>query len=76
MKSAADKMIEKINEIQFKKPLFKIINNVTAEPIEEPGEIKKLLFQQIFSTVQWRKSLIKMSDEGIKTILKLVQVKY
>ena len=48
MKSAADKMIEKINEIQFKKPLFKIINNVTAEPIEEPGEIKKLLFQQIF----------------------------
>ena len=63
MKSAADKMIEKINEIQFKKPLFKIINNVTAEPIEEPGEIKKLLFQQIFSTVQWRKSLIKMSDE-------------
>ncbi len=71
MKSAADKMIEKINKIQFEKPLFKIINNVTAEPIEEPGEIKKLLFQQIFSTVQWRKSLIKMSDEGIKNYIEV-----
>ena len=40
MKPAADYMLEKINKIEFKKPKYEIISNVTAEPISKPEKIK------------------------------------
>ena len=55
MKPASEKMSEKINNTKFKKPSHKIINNVTAQAVTEPDEIKKLLIKQIYSTVKWRK---------------------
>ena len=33
--------------------------------------IKKLLIDQIFSTVKWRESLINISKEGIKTFVEI-----
>ena len=57
MKSAADIMKNKINNIQFKDPNFEIINNVTAKAETSSDKIKKLLIDQIFSTVKWRESL-------------------
>ena len=54
MKPAADYMLDKINKIEFKKPKYEIISNVTAEPISKPEIIKSLLIKQIFSSVKWR----------------------
>ena len=67
MKPAAEIMKEKI-EINFKKPLFKIVNNVNANPDDNPENLKKLLIDQIFSTVKWRESIIKMFDQGVKIL--------
>ena len=63
MKPAADIMKDKIDITKFKKPLFKIINNVTANPETDSEIIKELLIKQIFSTVRWRESIIKMSNQ-------------
>ena len=65
MKPAAKIMENKINNTKFDNPLFKIINNVTAEPENNSIKIKKLLIDQIFSTVKWRESIIKMSESGV-----------
>ena len=65
MKPAAKIMENKINNTKFDNPLFKIINNVTAEPEDNSNEIKKLLIDQIFSTVKWRESIIKMAESGV-----------
>ena len=43
MKPAAESMEEKINNTEFKDPLFKIISNVTANSESKPNTIKKLL---------------------------------
>ena len=48
MKPASEKMREKITNTKFKKPLFKIVNNVTAKPEDDENIIKKLLIDQIF----------------------------
>ena len=48
MKPASEKMKNKINQTNFKKPLFKIVNNVTAEAEDDSSIIKKLLIDQIF----------------------------
>ena len=71
MKSAAENMREKINNTKFNKPSFDIINNVTAQPENDPTNIKKLLIQQIYSTVKWRESIIRMSKEGILNYIEI-----
>ena len=71
MKPAAKIMEEKIKNAKFIKPLFKIVNNVTAKPVNDPDVIKKLLIDQIFSTVKWRESIIKMSQDEIKNFIEI-----
>ena len=63
MKPAAEIMREKLKNINFKKPLKKIISNVTAKPENEAENIKNLLIQQIYSSVKWRESILRMSKE-------------
>ena len=71
MEPAAKKMAEKINSTKFYNSSFKIINNVTAKPETESQIIKKLLIEQIYSTVKWRDSLINISKEGVKNFIEI-----
>ena len=71
MKPAAEIMKDKINNIKFNDPLFKIVNNVTAKPENNSAVIKKLLINQIFSTVRWRESIINMSNGGVKNFIEI-----
>ena len=71
MKPAAETMREKINKTNFIQPSLGIINNVTAEVETDHSNIKKLLIQQIYSTVQWRQSLVNMSKMGIKNFIEI-----
>ena len=71
MKPAAEIMKEKINKIKFVNPEFKIINNVTAKPENDSNILKKLLIDQIFSTVKWRESIINMSKEGVTNFIEI-----
>lgn len=71
MKPAADIMKEKINKIDFKTPKYPIVNNVNALPETDPAKIKDLLYEQIFSTVRWRESLINISKNGISDFIEI-----
>lgn len=71
MKPAAKVMEEKIKKTEFKKPLLEIINNVTASPEKNPENIKKLLVEQIYSTVKWRQSITKMNELSVKNFIEI-----
>jgi [acyl-carrier-protein] S-malonyltransferase len=71
MKPAAEVMKEKIDSVKFNKTSINIINNVTAKPVNEPSEIKKLLIEQIYSTVKWRESMIKMSESNVSNYIEI-----
>jgi [acyl-carrier-protein] S-malonyltransferase len=71
MKPAAEIMRNKINNTKFNDTLFPIINNVTAEPENNPSKIKSLLVDQIFSTVRWRESVVNMSQLGVKKFIEV-----
>ena len=71
MKPAANIMKEKINNIKFKNPSIEIISNVKAQATNDASLIKQLLIEQIFSTVRWRESLIKMSEKGVKNFIEI-----
>ncbi len=63
MKPAAEYMANKINNVEFKIPNHGVISNVTADPVTDPEIIKKFLIQQIYSSVKWRESILRMSKE-------------
>ena len=71
MNSAAEKMRDKINSINFKKPNISLISNVTSKPEENPENIKNLLIKQISSTVRWRESIIHMSNENVNNFIEI-----
>ena len=71
MNPAAAKMKDKINSINFKKPLFDIVNNVTSKPENNPVNIKKLLVEQIYSTVRWRESIINMANDKVTNFIEI-----
>ena len=66
MKPAAEAMREKISKINFDIPNKNIVNNVNASIEKNPEKIKDLLVKQIYSSVKWRESLIKMSKNGVE----------
>ena len=71
MKPAAEYMTNKINNIEFKIPKHKIISNVTADSIIDPEIIKKLLIKQIYSSVKWRESILRMSKEKVRNFIEI-----
>ena len=71
MKPAAEILKSKIEQINFKEPKFQIISNVNALPEKKPSRIKELLYEQIFSTVKWRESLINMSNNGVSNFVEI-----
>ena len=71
MRPAAKVMENKINSTQFVNPKIKIINNVNANETNDAAEIKKLLIDQIFSTVKWKDSIINMSKLGVQNFVEI-----
>ena len=71
MKSAADKMRDKIKNTNFRSPTHSILSNVTAKIEKNPENIKKLLIDQIFSTVKWRETIINISNEGVSNFVEI-----
>jgi [acyl-carrier-protein] S-malonyltransferase len=71
MNPAAIKMKEKIDAVNFKKPNFEIVSNVSALPENNTEDIKKILIQQIYSKVRWRESIVFMSKNGVQEFIEI-----
>jgi [acyl-carrier-protein] S-malonyltransferase len=46
-----------------------VISNVTAEPVTEAATIRRLLAEQVRSPVEWVRSVQRMADDGIDTVI-------
>ena len=71
MNPAAINMKKKIDVVNFRKPDFEIVSNVTAAPVNSSEDIKKFLVQQIYSKVRWRESIIYMGEKKIKNFIEI-----
>lgn len=69
MKRAAEDFANIIGEIEFKKPAFPVVSNVTADFVEEPEEIKGLLIKQISNSVRWVESIKLIQAQGVNTFI-------
>ncbi len=71
MAKATGVMKEELNKIDFKESRNKLISNVTADEIQDVGDLKNLLISQIEKRVRWRESIINMINYGVKHFIEI-----
>ncbi|MGC2524484.1 MAG: ACP S-malonyltransferase, partial [Stellaceae bacterium] len=69
--SAADVMAEALAGVALRAPRVPLVANVTARPVEDPAEIKRLLVQQVTAVVRWRESMLFVADAGVEEVVEL-----
>ncbi|MDB5690667.1 MAG: [acyl-carrier-protein] S-malonyltransferase [Sphingomonas bacterium] len=65
MQPAADAMAAALAGAPLRAPLVPVYANVTAAPVADPAEIRRLLVEQVTGTVRWRESVAAMAEAGV-----------
>ena len=65
MQPAADAMAEALGGADLRAPLVPLYANVTAAPVADPNEIRRLLVEQVTGMVRWRESVLAMEAAGV-----------
>lgn len=71
MQPAADKMKAVLADAGFERPKIAVISNVLALPVEDPKQIKELLYRQITGQVRWTETVQYLSTQGVEFALEL-----
>ena len=71
MSPATKIMNKKLSETKFLVPNNMIVSNVTAEPSNDPENIRDLLVEQIEKPVRWRESILNMIKKGNKKFIEI-----
>ena len=71
MSPATKIMTNQLSETKFSVPKNMIVSNVTAEPSNDPENIRDLLIKQIEKPVRWRESIINMIKHGNKKFIEI-----
>lgn len=64
MEPAKEKLLDALNSTNFYDARFPVYANVTAKPVSDKNEIKKLLFEQLTSPVRWEETIQNMINDG------------
>lgn len=65
MKPAAEKLAVELQNITFNAPAIPVVNNVDVACATDPDEIRNALVRQLYSPVQWTKSVELMASRDV-----------
>ncbi len=71
MQPAADAMAEALGKADIRAPFVPLVANVTAGPVTDPAEIRRLLVEQVTGMVRWRESVSAMVGLGVDSFVEL-----
>jgi [acyl-carrier-protein] S-malonyltransferase len=71
MKPAAEKFVSILDSMEINDADVPVIANVTASPVTEAEEIKRLLIEQLYSPVLWEDTVEKLLDLGVDTFVEI-----
>jgi [acyl-carrier-protein] S-malonyltransferase len=71
MAPAADIMAEALDAARLRPPSVPLISNVTAQKMNDPTEIRRLLVAQVTGMVRWRESVLACLEMGIGRFVEL-----
>ncbi|HYE27569.1 MAG TPA: ACP S-malonyltransferase [Allosphingosinicella sp.] len=65
MEPAAREMERALADVEIGQPAVPLYANVTAAPVEDAAEIRRLLVEQVTALVRWRESVAAMAEAGV-----------
>ncbi len=65
MEPAATVMAEALGAVEIQAPKVPVVANVLAAPVQDPGQIRDLLVEQVTGAVRWRESVAAMAAAGV-----------
>ena len=71
MQPAADAMAEALAKTPPGALRVALYANVTAAPVSDPGEVQRLLVEQVTGRVRWRESVVAMQAAGVDSFVEL-----
>lgn len=71
MKPAAEELRTLLSDVEFHDARPPVVANVTAAPVTDRNEIKKLLIKQLYSPVLWEDSIRTMIANGADTFIEI-----
>jgi [acyl-carrier-protein] S-malonyltransferase len=71
MKPAADQFVSILDSITIEDAAVPVIANVTAKPVTDREEIKRLLIEQLYSPVQWEDTVEKLLELDVDTFIEV-----
>jgi [acyl-carrier-protein] S-malonyltransferase len=71
MAPAADVMAEALAEVTMNDPLVPVVANVTAQPVGDAIEVRRLLVEQVTGRVRWRECVLAMKGLGVTELVEV-----
>ncbi|WP_339805618.1 ACP S-malonyltransferase [uncultured Marinobacter sp.] len=65
MKGASEELAKALDDVNFGNALTPVVQNVTAEVVQDAEALKQNLVQQLYSPVRWTDSMTLLSEEGV-----------
>ncbi|WP_343154617.1 acyltransferase domain-containing protein [Buchnera aphidicola (Pseudoregma panicola)] len=71
LKSIKNKYFNLLKKINFKNPIFNIINNIDAKNIYKKNNIKKYLCKQLYKKVKWKECIDYIIKKNVKLFIEM-----
>ena len=71
MAPAADVMADALDGVSMTPPPVALVANITAQPVTDPAEIRRLLVEQVTGMVRWRECVLTMKELGVDTLVEI-----
>jgi [acyl-carrier-protein] S-malonyltransferase len=69
MKPAAERLAERLADIEIAAPQLPVINNVDVAVCEQPELIRDALIRQAYSPVRWIETVQSMAEQGVGAVI-------
>ena len=71
MAPVAEVMIDALAAAALQTPSVPVVSNVTAGPVSDVEEIRRLLVEQVTAMVRWRESVLYMKEHGVEELVEI-----
>lgn len=71
MRPASEHLASVLATVTISEPVVPVLSNVTAQPVREPAEIRRLLVEQVANPVRWDESVMAMASAGVDTFVEI-----
>lgn len=71
MRPAAERLASLLRQVALATPSVPVVSNVTAQPLQDPEEIRQRLIDQVANPVRWEDSVRTMAGLGVATFVEI-----